>query len=50
MTVSNYQKEKLDMTGAYAASYLPTLLVPFVGMVVPAVVLGLLFIHIESDA
>jgi photosystem I subunit 8 len=38
------------MTGAYAASYLPTMLVPLVGMVFPAVALGLLFIHIESDA
>ncbi|NEN95714.1 MULTISPECIES: photosystem I reaction center subunit VIII [Moorena] len=38
------------MTGAYAASFLPTMLVPFIGLVMPTVVLGLLFIHIESDA
>ncbi|MDJ1185408.1 photosystem I reaction center subunit VIII [Roseofilum casamattae] len=38
------------MTGAYAASFLPYVLVPLVGMVMPAVVMGLLFIHIESDA
>jgi len=38
------------MTGAYAASYLPSMLVPFIGMVMPAVVMGLLFIHVESDA
>ncbi|MDJ1175863.1 photosystem I reaction center subunit VIII [Roseofilum sp. BLCC_M91] len=38
------------MTGAYAASFLPFILVPLVGLVTPAVVMGLLFIHIESDA
>ena len=38
------------MTGAYAASFLPTIMVPLVGMVFPAVALGLLFLHIESDA
>ena len=38
------------MTGAYAASFLPYVLVPLIGMVMPAVVMGLLFIHIESDA
>ncbi|NEQ81356.1 MAG: photosystem I reaction center subunit VIII [Moorea sp. SIO2I5] len=38
------------MTGAYAASFLPTMLVPFVGLVMPIIVLGLLFLHIESDA
>ncbi len=38
------------MTGAYAASFLPFILVPLVGLVTPAVVMGLLFIHIETDA
>ena len=36
------------MTGV--ASYLPWVLVPLIGMVVPAVVMGLLFIHVESDS
>ena len=38
------------MTGAYAASYLPLLLVPAVGLLMPAVLMGLLFLHIESEA
>lgn len=38
------------MTGSYAASYLPWILIPIVGWVVPAIVFGLLFIYIESDA
>ena len=38
------------MTGSYAASYLPWILIPIVGWVIPAIVFGLLFIHIESDA
>jgi len=38
------------MTGAYAASFLPFILVPLVGLVTPAVVMGLLFIYIETDA
>jgi photosystem I subunit VIII len=38
------------MTGAYAASFLPIIFVPFMGMVVPAIVMGLLFIHVESEA
>lgn len=33
-----------------AASYLPTIFVPIVGWVFPAVVMSLLFLHIESDA
>lgn len=33
-----------------AASYLPTIFVPIVGWVFPAVALSLLFLHIESDA
>jgi photosystem I subunit 8 len=38
------------MTGAYAASYISSILVPLVGLVMPAVVMGLLFVHIESEA
>lgn len=38
------------MTGAYAASYLPWILIPMVCWLFPAVAMGLLFIHIESDA
>ncbi|HIK37590.1 MAG: photosystem I reaction center subunit VIII [Geminocystis sp.] len=38
------------MTGEFAASFLPSILVPMVGLVMPAVVMGLLFLHIESEA
>lgn len=38
------------MTGEYAASFLPLVLVPAVGLLMPAVVMGLLFIYIESEA
>ncbi len=38
------------MTGDFAASFLPFAMVPLVGMVFPAVAMGLLFIHIEQDA
>lgn len=38
------------MTGDYAASYLPAILVPIIGWLLPAVVMGLLFIYIESEA
>ena len=38
------------MTGAYAASYLPWILIPIVGWLFPAVTMALLFIHIESYA
>ena len=38
------------MTGAYAASYLPWILIPVVGWLFPEVTIALLFIHIESDA
>ncbi len=38
------------MTGAYAASFLPWILIPVVSWLMPIVVLGLLFIHIESEA
>ncbi|TAD78205.1 MAG: photosystem I reaction center subunit VIII [Oscillatoriales cyanobacterium] len=33
-----------------AASFLPSIFVPIVGWVFPAVVMALLFLHIESDA
>ncbi|PSO51539.1 MAG: photosystem I reaction center subunit VIII [Cyanobacteria bacterium QH_8_48_120] len=38
------------MTGEYAASFLPWILVPVVGLLMPAVVMGLLFIYIEKEA
>jgi len=38
------------MTGSYAASYLPMILVPVVGLLMPLVTMGLLFIYIESEA
>ena len=37
------------MTGEYAAAFLPSLLVPAVGLLMPAVVMGLLFIYIETE-
>jgi photosystem I subunit 8 len=33
-----------------AASYLPSIFVPIVGWVFPAVTMALLFLYIESDA
>ncbi|MGK7904643.1 MAG: photosystem I reaction center subunit VIII [Hormoscilla sp.] len=38
------------MTGSYAASFLPWILIPVVTWLLPAVCMGLLFIYIESDA
>ncbi|MFB2937831.1 photosystem I reaction center subunit VIII [Aerosakkonemataceae cyanobacterium BLCC-F154] len=38
------------MTGSYAASFLPWILIPVITWLVPAVVMGLLFIYIESEA
>lgn len=38
------------MTGEYAASFLPWILIPLIGWLFPAVVMALLFIYIESDA
>jgi photosystem I subunit VIII len=38
------------MTGSYAASFLPWILVPVVGWVFPAVAMGLLFLYVEKDA
>jgi photosystem I subunit 8 len=37
------------MDGPYAASFLPWILIPVVCWLLPAVVMGLLFIYIESD-
>ncbi|NEO87165.1 MAG: photosystem I reaction center subunit VIII [Spirulina sp. SIO3F2] len=33
----------------YPASFLPAIFVPLVGLVMPAVAMGVLFMHIESD-
>ncbi|USR90151.1 photosystem I reaction center subunit VIII [Phormidium yuhuli AB48] len=38
------------MTGDYAASYLPWILIPVVCWLMPVVTMGLLFIYIEKDA
>ncbi|MDP8935891.1 MAG: photosystem I reaction center subunit VIII [Cyanobacteriota bacterium] len=38
------------MTGSYAASFLPWILIPLITWVMPVVVMSLLFIYIESDA
>ncbi|MCL1472920.1 photosystem I reaction center subunit VIII [Argonema antarcticum] len=38
------------MTGSYAASFLPWILIPVITWLLPAIVMGLLFIYIESDA
>ena len=38
------------MTGDYAASFLPLILVPGVGIVTAAVTMALLFTYIESEA
>lgn len=38
------------MTGGYAASYLSWFLIPFICWLLPILVLGLLFLYIESDA
>lgn len=37
------------MSGDYAASFLPWILIPVVCWLMPAVLMGLLFIHIEQD-
>jgi photosystem I subunit 8 len=41
---------EFDMTGSYAASFLPWILIPVITWLMPVVVMGLLFIYIESDA
>ena len=38
------------MIGEYAASFVPVIFVPAIGLVMPAVVMGLLFLQIESEA
>jgi photosystem I subunit 8 len=38
------------MTGSYAASFLPWILIPVVCWVLPLVVFALFFIYIESEA
>ncbi|HLO49727.1 photosystem I reaction center subunit VIII [Kamptonema animale CS-326] len=38
------------MTGSYAASFLPWILIPAITWLFPVVVMGLLFIYIESEA
>jgi photosystem I subunit 8 len=40
----------LKMTGTYAASFLPWILIPLTCWVLPVVTMGLLFIYIESEA
>jgi photosystem I subunit VIII len=36
------------MTGDFAASFLPAVMVPLVGMVLPAVAMAALFLYIEK--
>jgi photosystem I subunit VIII len=38
------------MTGSYAASFLPWIMIPLVGWALPAVVMGLLFLYVEKEA
>ncbi|WP_373479907.1 photosystem I reaction center subunit VIII [Geminocystis sp.] len=38
------------MIGDFAAAFLPSILVPAVGLVMPAIVMALLFLQIESEA
>ncbi|MBE9028596.1 photosystem I reaction center subunit VIII [filamentous cyanobacterium LEGE 11480] len=38
------------MTGSYAASFLPWIMIPLIGWVFPAVVMGLLFLYVEKEA
>jgi photosystem I subunit VIII len=37
------------MGASYAASYLPTIFVPIIGWVFPAVTMAFLFIYIDRD-
>jgi len=37
------------MTGSYAASFLPWILIPVTTWLVPAVVFGLFFLYIERE-
>jgi photosystem I subunit VIII len=50
VTVSIKQIGRIDMIGDYAASWLPVAMVPFVGLVIPAVAMALLFIYIENES
>lgn len=38
------------MTGSYAASFLPWILIPLTCWLFPVVAMGLFFIYIETDA
>jgi photosystem I subunit 8 len=38
------------MSGEYAASFLPWIMIPVVCWLMPVVVMGLLFVYVESDA
>lgn len=38
------------MTGAYAASYLPWIMIPVIGWLLPLVSMALLFFYIEGEA
>ncbi|MBL1209894.1 photosystem I reaction center subunit VIII [Geminocystis sp. GBBB08] len=38
------------MIATFAASFLPSIFVPAVGLVFPAIVFGLLFLQVESEA
>ncbi|MBF2028944.1 MAG: photosystem I reaction center subunit VIII [Oscillatoriales cyanobacterium C42_A2020_001] len=37
------------MTGSYAASFLPWILIPVVTWLLPAITMGLLFLYIERE-
>lgn len=38
------------MTGSYAASFLPWIMIPLVGWVFPAIVMGIFFLYVEKEA
>jgi len=38
------------MTGSYAASFLPWILIPVTTWLLPIITMGLLFLYIEQDA
>ncbi|MGE5656885.1 MAG: photosystem I reaction center subunit VIII [Actinomycetota bacterium] len=38
------------MTGSYAASFLPWILIPVVTWLLPVVAMGLFFLYVESEA
>jgi len=37
------------MTGSYAASFLPWILIPVTCWLFPAIAMGLLFLHVEQE-